>query len=81
MAIGSFKNKVAIFQEVDKEWKEVAYHYLHEASVNCVEWAQSGLKLYAAGGDGYVSIIELSGKTWKTSKFNASDHEIAYLAL
>jgi len=51
IAIGSFKRKVAVFQNKNNNWAEVAYHELHEGSVNHVEWApiEFGLKLYSAG--------------------------------
>ena len=39
IAIGTFKRKVAIFQLSKGTWSEIAFHELHEGSVNHVEWA------------------------------------------
>lgn len=82
LAIGSFKKKVAVFQEINHEWCEVASHYLHDASVNCVEWSPVGVKLYSAASDGKVAILELvKSKQWKSSIFQVSDSAIASLAV
>jgi WD40 repeat protein len=57
IGIGSFRNKVAIFQESGGAWKEIAYHELHKASVNWVEFAAYGVKLFAGSSDGQISIL------------------------
>ena len=56
-------------------------HELHEASVNCVEWAPCGFKLYAGDSDGKISIMELAGKSWKTSIFSASESAITAVSI
>jgi WD40 repeat protein len=74
IAIGSFKRKVAVFQNKGNNvWIEVVSHELHEGSVNHVEWASSafGLKLFSAGSDGSVAILELKKGSWSQSSFAA----------
>ena len=73
IALGSFKKKVAIFQNRNNAWTEIAFHEIHEGSVNHVEWASPafGVKLFSAGNDGSVGILELKKGAWVTSSFSA----------
>ena len=67
VALGSFKRKVAVFQNRgNNAWTEIAYHELHEGSVNHVEWASSafGVKLFSAGSDGSIVILEPRKGAW-----------------
>jgi protein transport protein SEC13 len=83
LAIGSFKKKVAIFQEKGNDWIEIAFHTEHEGSVNSLNWApvSFGLKLFAGGSDGKVSIIELQGNGWGISSFQAHEWAINSIAI
>lgn len=58
-------------------------HEIHEGSVNHVEWASPafGLKLYSAGSEGLVGILELKKNSWITSSFYAHDCSINSLSL
>ena len=71
--MATFKKKVAIFQEKNNDWIEMAFHSEHEGSVNTLCWApiSYGVKLFAGGSDGKVSIMELQGNSWKASSFQA----------
>jgi WD40 repeat protein len=83
IAIGSFKKKVAIFQNKNNVWSEIAFHEIHEGSVNHVEWASPafGLKLFSAGSDGSIAILELRKNAWATSSFSAHECSINSLSL
>ena len=83
MAIGSFKRKVAIFQSKGQAWNQIAYHYLHDGSVNHVEWAPPGYgcKLYSAGSDGSVALLEVKKNNWVSSNFFAHECSITSLSV
>lgn len=84
VALGSFKRKVAVFQNRgNNAWTEIAYHELHEGSVNHVEWASSafGVKLFSAGSDGSIVILELKKGAWVQEKFAAYECSINSLSL
>ena len=78
LAIGSFKKKVAIFQEKNNEWIEMAFHTEHEGSVNslCFAPVSFGLKLFAGGSDGKVSVIVHQGNGWGIFSFQAHEWAI-----
>jgi len=81
LGIGTLRSRVIIFQEINKIWKEIAYHDLHQASVNWVEFSPFGLKLFGGSSDGTVSVLELHQKNWKFSSFKASDYSVVCLAI
>lgn len=83
IAIGSFKKKVAVFQGKGNVWTEVAFHEIHEGSVNHVEWASPafGVKLFSAGNDGSVGIMELKKGGWTSTSFSAHECSINSLSL
>lgn len=72
---------MAIFQQSAGNWREIAYHDLHTASVNWVEFSPVGLKLFAGSSDGYVSILEFNQKAWKSFSFQVSNLSVACLTI
>lgn len=69
LGIGTYGNRVFVYQEFLEGWKEIAHNFTHQASVNCVEWAPYGLKLFAGSSDGKISILECIQKNWKIQSF------------
>jgi WD40 repeat protein len=83
IAIGTFKRKVAVFQLRTGTWTEIAFHELHEGSVNHVEWASAdyGCKLFSAGSDGSVAILELKKNAWVSSSFFAHECSVTSMSV
>jgi len=83
LAVASFTKRVAVFQHKGEQWQEVAYHSLHEGSVNEVKWAPSyyGLRLFACSSDGNVSVLELRGQAWSTHLFPLQEMSINSLTV
>ena len=81
--MATFTKRVAVFQQKNNEWQEVAYHSLHEGSVNEVKWAPSyyGLRLFACSSDGNVSVLEVRGQAWCAQLYTLQDMSINSLAV
>jgi WD40 repeat protein len=83
IGVATFTKKVSVFQLRGSEWHEVAYHSLHDGSVNEVKWAPYyyGLKLFACSSDGNISVLEVRNQAWHSQLFELKEMSISSLAV
>lgn len=81
--MASFTKKVSVFQKRNNDWTEIAFHTLHEGSVNEVKWAPYyyGLKLFACSSDGNFSVLEVKGNAWHAQLFEVREPSINSIAI
>lgn len=74
---------MGVYQQKGQDWHEIAFHEMHEGSVNHVEWASPafGLKLFSGGNDGSITILEVRKNQWVTGRFFAHESPITSLTL
>lgn len=81
--MATFTKRVAVFQQKNNEWQEVAYHSLHEGSVNEVKWAPSyyRLRLLRVAVAEMSRYLKIRGQAWCAQLYTLQDMSINSLAV